>query len=1061
MKRFIAILLALIVMIPLTSAFAVNAEMKLVSRGKSYTVSGCGTGHIDGSHSYNAALTDGAVRSTVSYGADQWFSISPQNTGNGANALPVGNKKVCTVIIDLGKVTEQLATARVHMTTPGVAGIGEPTEISVSVSEDGFEYTSKLASASGFQAVSEAYWVTLGFGAGYSARYVRFQFTVTANHNFIDELEVYTDSTAPRYVPGVSKANAGKVVVDGDVTDEGWALNGWEEVTSATGFWQSAASTDDTLNYKYQFRSDGSYLYGAVIVGHDLIDGGNSGTKVRIWLHQDPSANVYTHFIDLYTLDNGIQADVRKCNSLVSNTGTTLLSNTGIKAAYRSGTGSVRFEFCVPLVSVCASSGISYFICVSECGPTCLYNKGRSGPSSQTGYMPYNDWDEDNETVLSLSDLGFVNYYPATVAEFAEAAGVAYPDSEFDITASIPSAGGVRGETLAVTFSFVNITSADLAWTDFTVRYDPDILSLVYNEVDDVGGDGELVISGNAVFPGGSNAWESLSYYDADYPGRIAIRFASTVPANAAVNDGDLSVTLTFRVANDAPDSVGLWVPNGSVRGGSSDMDSFPGNGCYLVFDVSDPEAGPGTVDYASAAGADNAGAKFDVLLSFDNDVYRTAGYAGLTVNVENVNAYDIMFVEFDVRYDPEKLEFIYDADGDIGGDGELLLDSFAVHPGSADSWESMSYFDPNAPGTVRVRYGTASQASVASGDGDLYFVFPFRIKGNADEGTAGAWVPSSSVYGGSTEYEEYRGNGSVDTFTVSAATRATMLTATAVLQGKLAIAFKLALPEAILNDSGAFVRFTGTNGYTDVLVSDATVSGGNRVFIYRLTAKEYRDKINLRLYCGNGDGAAIIGNSGTDYANGVDYSLETYVEKISVQSSDADMIALARTMDYYGTAAQLYFGYNSDGLSLPSEVTSVTASQLNEYAGVFEGSLPSGITGRTIALQLVTGTRLRITFKSDSSVSPNDYTFRIDDRQVYPSRQDDGSYYLDVSGIAAKDLDDAHTFSVSYGGTDYTVTASALTYARACVVNGDTARANLGKALYLYNQAANVYFHN
>ena len=66
---------------------------------------------------------------------------------------------------------------------------------------------------------------------------------------------------------------------------------------------------------------------------------------------------------------------------------------------------------------------------------------------------------------------------------------------------------------------------------------------------------------------------------------------------------------------------------------------------------------------------------------------------------------------------------------------------------------------------------------------------------------------------------------------------------------------------------------------------------------------------------------------------------------------------------------------------------------------------------------------------------------------------------YLQVTNIAAPNLDTPHTFTVTDGIDTYTVTASALSYAYTSVKNGDSARQNLGKALYLYNRAADAYF--
>ena len=66
---------------------------------------------------------------------------------------------------------------------------------------------------------------------------------------------------------------------------------------------------------------------------------------------------------------------------------------------------------------------------------------------------------------------------------------------------------------------------------------------------------------------------------------------------------------------------------------------------------------------------------------------------------------------------------------------------------------------------------------------------------------------------------------------------------------------------------------------------------------------------------------------------------------------------------------------------------------------------------------------------------------------------------YLQLENIAAPNLDTLHTFTVTDGTDTYTVKACALSYAYTSVKNGDSARQDLGKALYLYNQAANAYF--
>ena len=65
------------------------------------------------------------------------------------------------------------------------------------------------------------------------------------------------------------------------------------------------------------------------------------------------------------------------------------------------------------------------------------------------------------------------------------------------------------------------------------------------------------------------------------------------------------------------------------------------------------------------------------------------------------------------------------------------------------------------------------------------------------------------------------------------------------------------------------------------------------------------------------------------------------------------------------------------------------------------------------------------------------------------------------MENIAADALDTAHSFTVTDGTSSYTITVSVLGYAKAAIERGSEAMANLGRALYLYNRAAESYFGN
>ena len=83
-----------------------------------------------------------------------------------------------------------------------------------------------------------------------------------------------------------------------------------------------------------------------------------------------------------------------------------------------------------------------------------------------------------------------------------------------------------------------------------------------------------------------------------------------------------------------------------------------------------------------------------------------------------------------------------------------------------------------------------------------------------------------------------------------------------------------------------------------------------------------------------------------------------------------------------------------------------------------------------------------------------------IDGNSAELKKRKDGSYYLALdTGVYSNHLQDTNDYSISDGTNTYTISMSVLTYARSCAGKADKAESDLGKALYLYNQAAVAAF--
>ena len=238
----------------------------------------------------------------------------------------------------------------------------------------------------------------------------------------------------------------------------------------------------------------------------------------------------------------------------------------------------------------------------------------------------------------------------------------------------------------------------------------------------------------------------------------------------------------------------------------------------------------------------------------------------------------------------------------------------------------------------------------------------------------------------------------------------------------------------------------TETTGYLNSYLK-------NHFVIARCAAKEIGDVVNIRVFYSD------------ELINEFNYSARTYCEsKLSNAESKIALRDLCKATLDYGAYAQQYFEYNTDNLAnafySAGTVPYVTIPEELNIQSV-TGSC-SVITRMSMSLNLLSKTELNFYFTTDGTVDLSDLTVTLNGAEVSAERIAQlgaNKYCLTVDGIAAKELADAQTITISYGNETRTIVYSALTWAVKQQHSTNEATANMAKALYNYYLAALVYF--
>ena len=285
---------------------------------------------------------------------------------------------------------------------------------------------------------------------------------------------------------------------------------------------------------------------------------------------------------------------------------------------------------------------------------------------------------------------------------------------------------------------------------------------------------------------------------------------------------------------------------------------------------------------------------------------------------------------------------------------------------------------------------------------------------------------------------------------------------------GKMNLITYIKLSEAIMADEDAYISVTFNEETTIHRVEDLirNLDGQGRVKVKQeMFAAMMRDEMTLQVFNGAGVAQPLAYKETTEVTDGFVYTALRYLKDRQENSTNPNMVELARAAELYGIAAQVKFDYHTEQLTAEDmaamEAAAGEITIPESFAETLTGTLPAGVTKRTKTVMFESDNSLRQYFYIDDANIGN-YTFKLNGKTVTPAKKEAGKYYVQQPNIASGLLSYEYTFTVSEGTKTFTIRSSALGYAYDRQENSsDPTMVNLSKLLYRYSMAANAYFED
>ena len=252
------------------------------------------------------------------------------------------------------------------------------------------------------------------------------------------------------------------------------------------------------------------------------------------------------------------------------------------------------------------------------------------------------------------------------------------------------------------------------------------------------------------------------------------------------------------------------------------------------------------------------------------------------------------------------------------------------------------------------------------------------------------------------------------------------------------------------------------------------------------IAAKEMGD---TRYYCAY----AKLSDGTYAYSSLYDYSPKKYATSRLANSTNTEMKALCVAMLNYGAEAQLYFNYNTNNL-MNKDLTAAQKALVKDYnASLFKGTVPvssskvgnftatsTGFSGKSASVSFEGAFAVNYYFTPNCDIdgnitlyywNPADYA-KVS--SLAPSnasgkltmeKQANGSYWAQVSGIPAKELDETYYVAAFYTSENELRCTGVIAYSlsKYCMNNasGTSTMNGLARATAMYGYHAQTYFNS